>query len=298
MSPTIEFESANGRRAFDYYHARLIPILGGIYTSEFWGETVLQLSLTEPVVHHSLLSLSSFLECELAKDGTDHARKPGFAFSEYGKAINAMRNWRSDDGSMAVPLLVCVLFTCIEFLLDRSQVSQLHICQGRKLLSQLEDVESSALDLVKRDLVPIYARLSLASFLFGTRPEAIPDRLRSSTATPVEFKTLRDAKNRLYHLLDDALRFTTQAKPAAYATPNYLEVAALEAVQQSLLNQLSDWNNSFTMLTTNLAQSTSLRISQNLLQIYYHAAVIWICTALQPLQLAYDNHIAAFASII
>lgn len=299
ISPTVEFESPAGLRAFDYYHSRLVPVLGGIYTSELWGDAVIQLSLTEPVVHHSLISLSSFLECELVKDGRDRTKDRNFAFREYAKAISAMRNWTPKDGPMTIPLLVCILFTCVEFMLDRSVASQLHICQGRKLLSSLENDDSSISDLVKRDLVPIYSRLSLAAFFFGSRPEPIPKSLGSSPAPQAEFSSLKDAKNCLYHLLDDCLRFTTQGKPAVYAANlDYTELAALQQIQQMQLSRLAGWNSAFTMLTTNLAQTTLLRMAQNLMQMYYHAAVVWISTALQPLELAYDSHIPAFASII
>ncbi|KAK2594285.1 hypothetical protein QQS21_007991 [Conoideocrella luteorostrata] len=299
ISPTVEFENADGRRAFDYYHSRLVPVLSGIYNSEFWGETVLQLGLTEAVVHHSLLSLSSFLECGLAKDGIDRTRERNYAFREYGKAITAMREWNAERGTMAIPLLVCVLLTCIEFILDRGQASQLHICQGRRLLSHLENKNSPSLDMVKRDLVPMFSRLSLACFLFGSRPEPIPDMLKNLISTPSEFMNLRDAKDRLYHLLDDALRFSLDGRLGVYGeSPDYVKLAALEALQQSLICQLTDWNNAFALLTTTLPQNSSTRMAQSLLQMYYQASISWVCIALQPGELAYDSHIQNFASIV
>lgn len=299
LSHSPEFTSADEFHAFDYYRTRSAPALGRGIDGDFWGGSVLRLCLTEPTVRHAVLALSSLHEYVNVQSATSREIGKKFAFLEYGKAISALRTWDSHDEPAAIPLLVCVLFTCIEFLLGHETASQLHICQGRQVLSSLKATKSNSLDMIKRELVPFYARLCLASFTFGSRPPAIPDHLKLATSLPNEFTSFREARNHLYHLLDDGLHFTTHGKPAVYAmntAPG--ELAMLKSTQQGLLSGLSQWNIAFTLLAAVTPSDGGWVTTQQLLRLYYHAAVIWVSTALDSAELAYDAHISAFATII
>lgn len=262
---------------------------------------VLKLSLSEPAVRHSVLALSSLHEYTNRTDNDGKLSNWNFAFREYGKAMIAMRSWspQCSDDPAAIPLLVCLLFVCIEFLAGHEAASQLHICQGRKILSELGDASSGspAMDMIKRELVPIYTRLSLSSFTFGSRPSAIPWHLKVSASVPAEFSSLDESRHLLYQILDEALDFSTKGKSAVYALePHPAEVEMFKITQQYLLSQLTRWNNAFTILT---ARDPALnQAALNLLMLYYHAALVWISVALQRFETAYDAHTAGFSSII
>ncbi|KAJ6439778.1 fungal transcriptional regulatory protein [Purpureocillium lavendulum] len=294
----MHFDSSRGRRAFDFYRANSAHLLQGICEGDFWDGVVLQLSLTEPIVRHAVLAVSGLLECVASTRPALHlAAQRGLALSEYGKAIRGLRKWSAEGDKSAIPLLVCVLFICIEFLLEHDGASQLHVCQGRNILSGLAESRSPDMRLIKNDLVPIYARLSLASFLFGSRPVPIPNHLTGDTESPPNFTSIEHSRCCLYVLLDQALRFTTKSHPVAYSPfPDIDELNTLAAEQQSLLTRLSDWRNAFAVFAA--SQKGALPTEQHLLQIYYNASMIWISTALQPLETAYDAHTPAFASII
>lgn len=292
----MEFESPEACRAFDHYRSQSAPILGNILDSEFWGGLVMRLSVTEPVVRHAVLALSKLHEHIGAASCDEVAVGPEFAFAEYGKSIDALRKWK---GGPVVPLLACVLFVCIEFMLDNEEATKLHIFQGRQLLCALEDEAEHTRDMIKRELVPMYTRLGLAAFLYGVRPPRVPQFLRIPLTPPASYDDIAQARGHLYHILDEALRFSTSVKPQLYAdTVDSQEMELLQAEQRRILLHLEQWNASFTVLTTSQKMSQASSSVQSLLRMYYNAAVIWTSTALSTREVDYDAHISSFASII
>ncbi|KAG5664941.1 hypothetical protein KAF25_008675 [Fusarium avenaceum] len=299
LSPTPGFESPREARAFDHYRLRTAKVLSGAIDSGFWGGVVLKMSTTEPAVRHAMLAISSLHEAVESRYRSVHEIDTRFAFREYGNAITSLRNWGQRNEPSVVPLLVCVLFICIEFLIDRDMAAQMHICQGRQILSTLGDGRSPALEMIKHSLVPIYARLSLSSFLFGSRPAPIPTHLRGWAEVPVVFTTIEDARYALYLLLDEALQFSTSARGVIF-NPNAdpQDIRNLQHEQQRLLSQLSRWHAAFTVLTSMSAQSPSLESLLNVLRIYHQSTLIWISSCLETCETMYDRFTANFANII
>lgn len=293
------FETPHELHSYDFYRARSARALSGHVDAGFWGGLVLKLSVTEPAVRHAMLAISSLHECVEVKSNYGRELDKGFAFREYGKAIRSLRHWAQRDEPSALPLLVCILFICIEFLAHHDAAAQMHICQGRKILTGLKDGHSPSMEMVKRSLVPIYARLSLASFLFGSQPEIIPPHLKGWADVPAVFASVDDARCGLYLIIDEALQFTAKGRALAFNPNSAPEtVQALYFEQQKLLSQVVRWNAAFTVLTSMSAQSAVVETSLNILRIYHQASQIWISTALQPYECAYDAHLPAFASII
>lgn len=293
----MEFSSPIEARAFEYYRIQSAPVLGNIMDSDFWGGLVLRLSVSEPIVRHAVLALSSLHEFV----STRHLKQqpqidPALIFYEYGKAINALRKWEPVEGPM-IPLLTSLLFTCLEFMMDHEQGAKLHILQGRNLLCDLGSGQPSVVDMVKTNLVPMYTRLGLAAFLYGSCPPPVPENLKSFSKPPAQFKDMAEARSCLYQLLDEGLRFSVTVKPMIYKGEN-IDVVELQAKQQKMLSYLSQWNAAFTVLTSSMRSNHSGLSVQHLLKIYYHAAVIWLSTSLSPQEEAYDAHLGDFAAIV
>ncbi|KAM0186357.1 hypothetical protein ACHAPI_011710 [Fusarium lateritium] len=299
LSPVPGFESPHEARAFDHYRLRTAKVLSGAIDSSFWGGVVLKMSTTEPAVRHAMLAISSLHEAVESRYRSVHDIDTRFAFREYSNAITSLRNWGERNEPSVVPLLVCVLFICIEFLIDRDMAAQMHICQGRHILSTLGDGRSPAMEMIKHSLVPIYTRLSLSSFLFGSRPAPIPTHLRGWVEVPVVFTTIEDARYALYLVLDEALQFSANARAVIF-NPNAdpQEIRNLQNEQQRLLSQLSRWHAAFTVLTSMSAQSPSLENLLNVLRIYHQSTFIWVSASLNTCETMFDHYTANFANII
>ncbi|KAK2056877.1 hypothetical protein LY76DRAFT_594723 [Colletotrichum caudatum] len=309
LRPTISPFAAWGvgpreQRAFDFYrNFSALSIFSDGVASTLWRKLVPHFCHAEPAIRHAVLAISSLHETLVLLSGSSLASQEAnnhgvltntFAAEQYGIALKHLREWKPTESSPAtVPLLACLLFICIEFMLGDEAASHLHINQGRLILSQLEP--SSDLEMIKEHFVPIYSRLALASFLFGSFPSAIPPSLRTSPAIKLFFSTVDEAEAALYEVIDDGLRFTSQAKRAVYAcSPTDPMRIDLAREQQDHLSKLSQWHVAFVMVP-GLKDSPS---RAKLCMVYYHAARIAICTAMDTLETAFDAHTESFASIV
>ncbi|KAF5024366.1 hypothetical protein F66182_3553 [Fusarium sp. NRRL 66182] len=299
LSPAPDFETPQEARAFDHYRLRTAKVLSGAIDAGFWGGVVLKMCTTEPAVRHAILSISSLHEAVESQSRSVRELDTRFAFREYGNAIKSLRNWSQRNEPSVVPLLVCVLFICVEFLADRDSAAQMHICQGRQILSSLSDGPSPSIEMIKHALVPIYARLSLSSFLFGSRPTPIPAHLRSWRDMPVVFASIDESRYALYLMLDESLQFSTRARfPTFDPNADAQEMQELRDEQQHILSQLSRWDAAFTVLTSMSPQSPALTNALNILRMYHQATTIWVSTAMERLETKFDAYTAGFASII
>ncbi|PTD02211.1 hypothetical protein FCULG_00012166 [Fusarium culmorum] len=299
LSPSQGFDSPQQVHAFDHYRLRTAKVLSGAIDASFWGGVVLKMSTSEPAVRHAILAISSLHEAVETRSRTNREVDTRFAFREYGNAITSLRNWGQRNDPSLVPLLVCVLFICVEFLIDRDTAAQMHICQGRQILSTLNHGRSPSMEMIKHVLVPIYARLSLSSFLFGSRPAPIPTHLRSWTDMPVMFSSLEEARYALYLMLDDTLQFTFAARHIIF-DPNTdpQEIVRFQHEQQRLLSQLNRWHAAFTVITSMTPQSPALENTLNVIRIYHQSTLIYISIALDTGEMRFDNYTSNFATII
>jgi hypothetical protein len=304
------------RRMFSYYLAQSAPTLSGCISSDFWCQVVPSLAVSEPSVRHSILALSSLHEYVVARTGSDVEVDRGnwlFAIQEYSKAVVEMRTWKplgfgNDElnTAPAVPLIVCILFVCIELLAGHEAACQLHIDQGRKILHDLREggAPSSILNIVKGELVPIFTRLSLASFLYGRHPANIPWHLKSVPAVVGEFASIAEARNMLYQAVDEVLDFSVLARRLAYsADPDLNIFEALRRTQTGLLSRLAQWHSAFVVFVSrpdaySRGRRFDAELEHNMLLMYYHATLIWTSTSVQREETRYDSHIHSFGSII
>ncbi|KAJ3963065.1 hypothetical protein N0V92_000206 [Colletotrichum tropicale] len=298
------------QRAFDFYRNFSAPAIfsDGSGGSTLWKKLVPHFCHAEPSIRHAVLAISSLHESlsqEKSADAGDTISSPKwagvlsntFASEQYGKALKHLQEWKpSEPAGVTVPLLACLLFICIEFMLGDERASQVHINQGRLILAQLDSsIAGSGVSVIKKHFVPIYSRLSLASFLFGSNPAEIPSNLRSSSATNLYFASVDEAEVALYELIDDGLRFSNMAKGIVYSRPtDDPQLQTLQQQQGEILAKFNRWHVAFTVIS---ALEDAKRAGK-LCLLYYHTAKIWISTAMSPLETAYDDHIASFAAII
>ncbi|KAF9880294.1 hypothetical protein CkaCkLH20_02248 [Colletotrichum karsti] len=300
------------QRAFDFYRNFSAPAIfsdgGGGLT--LWKKLVPHFCHAEPAIRHAVLAISSLHESLSQETSADSAsgdflapvRRRGvvsntFAAEQYGKALKCLQEWKpSESATVTVPLLACLLFICIEFMLGDEKASQVHINQGRLILAQLDTTTAgSDVDVIKKHFVPIYSRLSLASFLFGTRPAEIPSNLRSSSATNKFFASVDEAEVALYELVDDGLRFSNKARRTVYMRVSIdPDLQTLQREQEDILARFNRWHIAFTVV----AALEDAKKAGKLCSVYYHTGKIWVGTAMSPFETAYDDHIASFAAII
>lgn len=317
-----EFESPDETRAFDFYLKRSAAALGGDMNTAFWANLVIPLCSHEPVIKHAVLAVSSFHlhHVKACSDGLHSGQRAvtydeKLGFIEYGKAIRSLQSWRPalDEVAMSTgitPLVACVLFICIEFLRGNQAASHMHIDHGRKMLASItRDANPHVLGMLRRHVVPMYTRLSLPSFLFGSIPAPIPDFLQAqSSSTPVSpsplLAMLGDTGPRsIEHARDQLYQLAEAAMPYLAAAQYYkaLDTALAESLQSSrleLLTALEQWDVAFTALVVGLPPSAQPSMTIPLLRLYREALRLWVDLGLEPNDEVFDSRLGSFSAIV
>lgn len=301
--------SSSEQRAFHFYQARSSSGLFSPVSAGFWTKVIPALCYQEPAIRYAVFAIGNLHETFCGHQDSDLSLS-SFAAAQYGKALRQLQTWTmpKHEGitgtvETLLPLLTCALFICIEFMLGNASAAHIHILQGRRLLVHYDggDSRSPAAELVRRELVPIYTRVSVASFLLGRLPEPIPTALRWTTpgATHLEeFRTMTDAAQAIYELLDDSYHFVQETKFWFLSDENSGVEALEDRVHfqvrgQELLDRLNMWEDAFAGLESHPDDPTSI-----VARLYYHAVRIFVGPSMERHECRYDDYTASFASIV
>jgi hypothetical protein len=165
---------------------------------------------TVPMLRTAVLSDPLAVSVPIKKHRTDH--NDPFAITQYNKAITLLATRLKDpDAATEVALLACILFVCIEFLRGDVEPAFTHFKSGMSIaLSTMQRTDSVTAILTKErigeTMLPFFNRLELLGMLFGQDPQwEYPTALNE--AVPETFKSVREARDSIVHLLNLSLRF-------------------------------------------------------------------------------------------
>lgn len=262
---------------------------------------MLQISQSEPAVRHAVLAVSSLHEgltsAPCAGDTTQ-----SFTLQQYNKAIACLLDqMKKHTAKPLASLLTCVLFVCIEFLQGKYKESLIHLEQGQQLLIRLDQRPNNPeMECIVRYIVPLYTRLSLASFLFGVGSVPVPDFLRSRSEIPDTFETIDDLRAAMHAFMGQAFQFTQQAQPAKNSSDSIPRetMQMLEVEQDRLLSRLAKLNVAFSLFRASVGSKPGPNNALLVLQMYLHAQHIWISTVLSSSEVVYDDYLSSFAAIV
>lgn len=331
MLPVLALDSLpqlNGpdeQRSFQFYQFVTAPHLASDHDSSLWTVMALRLSHTRLSVRHAILAVGSLHEA-VAHDGPPIgqdklSKKQVFALQQYNKAISLLRQQlnEEDQHEPFVPLLLCALFVCMEYMQVNRRHSFMYLLQGRKLLHNSTSLTSSQHDLIRQTIAPVFIRSCLASYVFGALPMPIPDALNPYVEVPAVFRSGYEARDAFYPILDRCLRFrhlyklNRQRKDQTLATdfsyrassldePEaevYEDLAVSRAEQQAILSRLSSWHSAFSVLAATKKQDAFLWApSVILVQMLYHASIIWASTVFAENETDYDAYVGHFSAML
>lgn len=250
---------------------------------EFWSSLVLRLAPYEPAIQHAISAIS-MLHASRTMSGLDQPANRRTALFQYNSAIAAVKNWKPDLESKLMPLLVCVLFVCIEFLLGQQYtgIVQMHIVQGRKLLSTVEESTSPELDIIRNHLAPILGRLAYVCILTPGERSSIPDHLVRRSARRMKFSNVNECRDELHHILDQFFLFTsvltrfltTERTPSENNSEE--EWVSFRSTQRRLITEATSWKNKFDpMIATVTADKVTSR-TISLMKVHYHVLDMYL----------------------
>jgi hypothetical protein len=294
----------------EFYLRNIAPKLSGYFHSDFWQVLIMQFSQSEPAIHHAVSAISAIHR------GIDHTSSNAdlsqntwnqSALQHYNTAIKCVSTrMQQDPNSKLIPLVVCLLFTCIEFLQGDAESAMIHMRSGFTMLensrqsgssvsSDISDLQHTTdLSAIERYLVPVFSALDILCVLFG---QVYSDESPSTGKDDIAFTTVLGARWRLVGLMDAAVRFIYVAEARVYDRAVTMDDYI---TQMKLENELCEWRRRLDDLVSNLIKSNEPPVENaiNLLRIHHRVVSIWLSVCLSIDAAAMDAHTASFEEIV
>jgi hypothetical protein len=299
--------SINDRR-LNFFHQNLAAKLDGEFESKFWSKLVLQLSHSEPSIRHTVSAISVIyqdVESSLQHPaGYVHANPE--AQKEWNAAVKSLSaRIQAHPTSNMVPLVCCLLFTCLEFLRGNVESSILHVKSGFNILAALRrtsyagpdlcsNLSSIELEAIEYHIVPMFSRLNVLCSLAGRIDMPIYALKAREDSTQED---LTDSRRRLFEISDTCIRFIHDAVPKAAM----FEIDVDDLVDQiKLQTRLDAWHNQLDELVERLqaAGNPANQDALNLLLVHYKVIYIWVRVCTTAGEMATDSYHADFEELV
>ena len=235
--------------------------------------------------------VSSLYEC---LGTTRTPQRNMFALQQYNRAIAELLTTTPEE---TIILFVCVLMICVEFLLGDIKAAINHCRHGVVILNK-----SSVLQSTRDQLLPIFCRLSISPYFFGSSLSTfsllagleLPDH-GFGRHSHLDASQLRSALEVLIYRGARLMRIGVECRRSdAPILPDHLN-------EQHLLRaSLQYWSVAFQRFKDNTSFSTAEVMAQtcNLLEVKQLIVTVWIDCALDPNESGYDRHIEAFRTVV
>ena len=298
-----------GSIEIDFYHRNIASKLSGYFDSDFWSTLVLQLSQSEITIRHAVSAISAIhRDMQFSPSTSPSVDVPTnpLALHECTAAMRSLTSRiKADPTSSLIPLVACLLFTCLEFLRGSVDSAMVHMLSGFKILkacrysAYAEDGQAPQTQwqdrlAIEKHVVPVFSRLNLLCLLFG---HALPPLHTTLPASSSQFTTLAEARRRLYDVMDASLRFIRAGTSKAHT----FQVKDEDRVMKEVLEyELQQWQNGFEALISRIdpSQESIVEDAVNLLRIHHRVIFIWLSVSLSPDECVMDLHIADFKKIL
>ncbi|KAK2616371.1 hypothetical protein QQS21_000612 [Conoideocrella luteorostrata] len=307
-------------RSLAFYQQIVAPSLCGPLDSSFWTRLVLQMTHSEPATRHAVLAISSLYEnfddrpMTISQsigrieartgdgdgDGSSAATRNDFAIQHYNAAIQHLISPQANLNAPAdlnTVLLVCILFTCIEFLRGDPESAISHSQHGISLLN-------SGREDIKLELVRVFRHLSIFPYFFGGQISTFPV-LNDSQLLGGLFGSLEEALESMDWLLARAVRLVRASdyfRSGIGVEEQPLQVILLE--QSQLEEDLDSWNRALGDFHSRRKDSRDRTpeardaITLLILEMRWLVCKIWTSTCHSSEETIYDQYVDKFQRIV
>jgi hypothetical protein len=239
----------------------------------------------EPATRHAVLAISLLYE-DFGHDPSSPGAQSDVAIRHYNAAISHLVGPQTScPADLNTVLLVCILFTCIEFLRGDAESAISHSQHGISLLNSGTQV--------KPELARVFRHLSIFPYFFGGQVSSFP--VLNDTLDLVAFSTPDQALESLDRLLARAVRLVRASDHHRLGIGQAAQ--PLETVvdeQRALQQDLDSWRAAFDRLQT----PVDLQLTHHVLETRWLVCKIWAATCLSPSETIYDEHVDDFTRIV
>ncbi|OAA43625.1 C6 zinc finger domain protein [Metarhizium rileyi] len=293
-------------RSLAFYRHIVAPRLCGPLDSSFWTKLVAQMAYSEPATRHAVLAISRLYEdfghgdlsettaARGATRATTDVGSGGFVIHHYNAAISHLVGPpTSSPADLNTVLLVCILFTCIEFLRGDTESAIRHSQHGISLLNSGAGI--------RPELVRVFRHLSIFPYFFGGQVSPIPPVL-SDAQGAVKLDTLDDALESLDGLLARAVRLLRVSDHGHHHVGTGREARPLEPKlrdKETLEEDLDAWWPVFDQLRqrSDVSEHTTTW-TLLILEMRWTCCRIWARTCLAVGETIYDDDLDKFTRMV
>ena len=308
--------TADERTYISWLQLKTIPKIPGTYANGFWLTLLQQASVAEPAVFHAMLTLSSAHKVDTCNGDLStkwmipNGQKK-FMLHNYSKAISYLQphfNTKT-TASTRVVLIVCIVFTCLEFLRGNFRTAQTHLHNGLLVLQEnSNEMCDSTLSPHSADstdcwIIEMFQRLQVQVELFHRthlQPLSIllPD---THQAVATNFHSVKDAWTELDRIFYKIIVIKKNNKIDQVKSINSSDGGTcsteLLPYQQHIQSCLDVWSTAYESFRRILDSQDPTFFINAIFMSYYNLAAI-LCSALLSNELAYDALTRQFLTIL
>ena len=310
LQPGAALSDPREQRAFHFFLNQAAPTISGAFDTGFWTRLVPQVSHVEPAIQKALFTIGQLFDTPLRpidankvalKDLPSNQRR---AYTWYGHAVNDLQHTISrGPQSIAMALLSCLLFACIEYQLHNPSCAIILQQKGIALLeAALDDTHGRPMDPASSAIldyvIPFFSRHAMIGATFRHPPPAEwkIDADFYNLHQIYSIQNLDKARVSLYSLMYQAHAFIriTWLLHTCPEPPSYVV-----AEQQEMAVRVKTWREDYLRLYAGLNGPDSNYSALTHYLLRYHSVLkIWIATCTSPFQTAFDAHFASFEDIL
>ena len=289
----------------DWFRYRTVPKIPGLFESTFWDQVVLQASVSEPAVLHASLALAAAHRDFRFEPFRSHQvadyDESSFILQHYNKAIVHARGLlaNGDRPSIRLSLVLCLLFTCLEYMRGHYGVGNAHLSGGLELMLCTKNSLGEKHDYIDVCVSEEFARLNVQSLSFGQRAWAQTGMLvtKDRTVMSSRFSSMAEARNSLLQLLNKCCGLYAQS----YLHTTSDSRSSLHVLKIALESDLAGWLTIFE--SSQVAVETQLGaagpVAYRMLLLYHTYATLALAPCLDPTgEMAFDGYLNTFVSIL
>ncbi|ETN41764.1 uncharacterized protein HMPREF1541_03701 [Cyphellophora europaea CBS 101466] len=300
--------------SFDWFVGRSAFKLPGLFVPRFWKPTLIQASTSEPAVLNAVLALSTIHKSETIDDRYTNrhmlANLGQFMLLHYGKAMKQLQPdiSTSDQSTIRVTIISCVVFVYIEFLRGRIQAGLTHLHYGLKLIQELPSPNHDSRLIDADHDVPLLdwaieplLRLYLQAMLLGQLSEPLHPAysgvayidLPTAFASPLQSRCYLDLLLARVLYLFNSPPLNNPPQPLTKTVRHYSEAQRIQL-------QLRIWLSASNATMANVGKRATLRdrITYTSQLNFCAMATIMAAYLTRPSEMTYDAYTPGFLAML
>ncbi|KAF2492596.1 hypothetical protein BU16DRAFT_563908 [Lophium mytilinum] len=295
------------------YQRYVAPKLSSYSDAAFWNVLIPQMSQTEPAIQHAVVAIcavhrdleSRDLESIRCYSQPSVLRPNPLALKKASQAMQSLsQRITSDPSSSLVPLVACLLFTCLELLCGNFETAIVHVANGFRILNSLGSTEIADrshqqiadMHTVDKEVAPVFQHLSVLCLLFG-QTHAFDTSGHVATTEFATFTSLESARRNLFELFSQVFRFikvaSDKADKESIALADLIEKVKFERRLQHWYSCMEQYVKSAAKLGHYVNENTA-----NILRLHHRTILVWLSVCLSVDGADLNLHTSNFEEIV